>query len=257
MDAVLEATARAENDHFWFRGLRRHAAAMLDAATDGRRDLRILDCGAGTGRNLDWLATRGRAVGIEYSETGLQVARAHGRRIVQGTVTKLPFAGASFDVATSFDVLYCLDDDDEQRAVREMWRVLVPGGVAIVNVAALDILHGGHSTLGQERRRYTPDRLRQVLEPAGFRIERITFTNMPTFPITLAMRLFDRMTGRAARGTVDDLAVPPWPVNAAFDLALRAEHALLSLTDLPIGTSLMCVARKAGTAGSGGVAAQG
>jgi SAM-dependent methyltransferase len=244
MDDLLEATERAEDRHFWFLGLRRHAAALLDRAVAGRRGLRVVDCGAGTGRNLDWLRGFGTAIGVEFSPTGLRAGLDRGRRLIQGTVTQLPIATGSMDVATSFDVLYCLEEPDEQQAVREMWRVLAPGGVALINVAALEILHGGHSTLGPERRRYTPARLRSVLGQQGFVIERLTFTNMPTFPITLAMRLFDRASGRAARGTVDDLQVPPVPVNALFDAALRVEHALLRRVNLPIGTSLMCVARK-------------
>jgi len=92
----------------------------------------------------------------------------HNRPLIQGTVTQLPFADASAALLTSFDVLYCLDDASEQAAVREMWRVLRPGGLLLVNVAALEILHGSHSTLTMEVRRYTKTRLRQLLAGAGF-----------------------------------------------------------------------------------------
>lgn len=241
---MLEATARAEDEHFWFRGLRRNARRMLDQALAGRPASLIIDCGAGTGRNLDWLAALGPAVGVERSSAGLQVGRAHGRRLVQGTVDRLPFADASADVTTSFDVLYCLDDETERQAVQEMWRVLEPGGIAFVNVAALDILHGSHSTLTHEVRRYTRPRLRGLLTQAGFIVERMTFTNMVTFPATLAVRLNERLTGRASQASDADLRVPPAPINALLDAALRIESQLLGITNLPIGTSLMCVARK-------------
>ena len=71
------------------------------------------------------------------------------------TVTRLPFADACADVATSFDVLYALDGADARQAVAEMWRVLRPGGVAMVNVAALDVLRGSHSVLTQEKQRFS------------------------------------------------------------------------------------------------------
>ena len=70
-------------------------------------------------------------------------------------MTHLPFADASFDVVLSFDVLYCLEAPAEQSALQEMFRVLRPGGFAVINVAALDILKGDHSALGGEVRRYT------------------------------------------------------------------------------------------------------
>lgn len=246
MKELLEATTRAEDEHFWFKGLRRHAAAMLDRAAAGRTDLHVVDCGAGTGRNLDWLRAYGWAVGVEYSPTGVAIGRAAGRRLVQGTVLQLPFADASMDIATSFDVLYCFDDAEEARAVAEMARVLRPGGWALVNVAALKILSGGHSALGLEKRRYTRQRLQWAMEQGGFQVDRLSYTNMPTFPITLALRTFDRVSGRAAKGSLANLQVPPAPINRAFDLALRAEHAWLRRGNLPIGSSLMCLARKPG-----------
>jgi len=241
---MLEATALAEDEHFWFKGLRRNARRLLHRALAGRPVTLIVDCGTGTGRNLDWLAEFGPAVGVERSPVGLSFGRSRGRRMVQGTVVELPFADATADVATSFDVLYCLADEDERRAVEEMWRVLKPGGVALVNVAALDILHGSHSTLTLEVRRYTRPRLRALCSRAGFAVERMTFTNMATFPATLAVRLGERLTGRAGEASDADLRVPARPINAVLDAALAVESELMRVTNLPIGTSLMCVARK-------------
>ena len=72
----------------------------------------------------------------------------------------------------------------------EMWRILKPGGIVLANVAALDVLRGSHSTLTMEVRRYT-----QSAPPCGCSNARaspssgMTFTNMATFPITLAVRV--------------------------------------------------------------------
>jgi SAM-dependent methyltransferase len=244
MERMLAATLRAEDTHFWFLGLRRVARQMLDAALQGRRADCIVDCGAGTGRNLDWLQHYGLAVGVELTPFGLEAGRRLGRRLVRGSVAALPFADATVDVTTSFDVLYCLDETTESRALAEMSRVMKPGGVALFNVAALDILHGSHSTLTRELRRYTPARLRSRILGAGLAVERMTFTNMTPFPVALALRGLERITGRASHESESDLSVPSWPINRAFNLALEAEAAMLRLVNLPIGTSLMAVARK-------------
>jgi SAM-dependent methyltransferase len=241
---MLEATAVAEEGHFWFIGLRRNALMLLRAALDGRRPARILDCGAGTGRNLDWLETLGWAAGLERSPVGLRFGRSRGRRLVRGTVAALPFPDACVDVATSFDVLYCLDDDTERRAVSEMWRVLKPGGLAVINVAALDSLRGSHSTLTHEVRRYSKHRLRALLTGAGFEVERLTFANMSTFPITWLLRWRERMTGRAETASGRELQIPPRPINAILDAVLALEARAMRVVSLPIGTSLLCVARK-------------
>jgi SAM-dependent methyltransferase len=244
MERMLAATAAAEDAHYWFRALRRNAEALLRKAAPTAPLRRILDCGAGTGRNLDWLSRYGDAVGIELTPAGLAVGRAHRRRLVRGTVTALPFPDGLFDLATSFDVLYCLEDQAEAEALREMWRVLRPGGLALFNVAALDVLHGSHSTLTAEVRRYTKARLRSRLLGAGFVVTRLTFANMLLFPPALAVRTLERLTGRAERASEADLQVPRGLINAILDWGLTVEHAWLRAANLPIGTSLMAVATK-------------
>jgi hypothetical protein len=125
-----------------------------------------------------------------------------------------------------------------------MCRVLKPGGVAIVNAAALDLLRGSHSALTMEQRRYTPARLRQLLVSNGFEVTRMTFTNMTTFPLTLASRLLDRARGRTSVASDADLRVPAAPINALLSAAVAIDATLLRTMNLPIGSSLMAVARK-------------
>lgn len=244
MDRLLAATAAAEDRHFWFLGLRRFARLMLDRTLPGRRPLRIVDCGTGTGRNLDWLQSYGWAVGVDRSPTGLSVARGRGRRVVAGDVTTLPVPSAAFDLATSFDVIYSLDDADERRALDEMHRVLVPGGLVLVNAAALEILRGSHSALAQERRRYTTSQLAAKLDRAGFDVLRMSYTNFATLPITLGVRLAQRALGRGAEAGETEMSVPMEPVNGILAGALAVEAAVLRLVPLPAGSSVMCVARK-------------
>ena len=62
-----------------------------------------------------------------------------------------------------------------------MYRLLRPGGYALVNVAAMEVLRGDHSVLSRERRRYSRADLRRRLEAAGFVVERITYTNATLF----------------------------------------------------------------------------
>jgi SAM-dependent methyltransferase len=244
MERLLTATANAEDRHFWFLGLRRFARLMLRSALPAARPLRIIDCGAGTGRNLDWLQQYGWAFGVELSPAGIAIARRHHRRVVRGNVAALPCRDDSFDLATSFDVIYSLDDETEQRALAEMHRVLKPGGIVLINAAALDVLKGSHSALANERRRYTTARLRAKLQAAGFQIVRMSYTNMATLPITLAVRLGQRMLGRGHEAAETEMAVPARPINAALAGVLRLEAALLSAASLPVGSSVMCVARK-------------
>src|SRR5437867_6070350 len=196
MDDLLCATARAEARHFWFRGFRAFVAPLIRQAIAGRTEVRILDCGCGTGANVDLLGRFGRAYGFDLTETGLRLGREAGRtRLARASVTAVPFPTASFDLVTSFDVLYSLNDRDVRSAVAEMFRLLEPGGYAIVNVAAMDILRGDHSVLSRELRRYSRADLRERLTAAGFTIVRLTYTNsVLSLPLMLT-RTFQRWRG--------------------------------------------------------------
>ena len=188
VDRLLEETYRAEQVHFWYRGFRQFVRPLLKEATSGLARPRLLDCGCGTGANLPLLAGFGVPFGFDLTWRGLEFARRSGRTgVAQASVTAIPIAGAAVDVVTSFDVLYCLPDPAERLAIAEMHRVLRPGGALVVNVAALDILHGDHSVLGGEVRRYTTRELRRKLEQAGFEVVRLTYSYAALFPLLLAL----------------------------------------------------------------------
>ena len=243
MDRLLEATARAERDHFWFRGFRRFVTPLLEESAAGRRDLLALDCGCGTGHNLHLLRQYGRAVGIDLTYSGLRYAVSHGeRQVARASAGLLPFAAGVFDLVASFDVIYSLPDEVERDALREMHRVVKPGGRLVLNVAAMPSLHGSHSVLSGEIRRYSRRDLRTRLEGAGFTIDRLTYTNAATLPLTAGVRLVQRALGREASAA--EISVPIAPVNAALTAALAVEALALKVVDMPAGSSLLCLATK-------------
>lgn len=247
MDRLLELTHRAEQSHFWFRGFRWFVQPEVRKALAGRTDPLIVDCGCGTGANVAWLRHYGRAVGFDLTWNGLALGHAMGRSaLARASIAAIPFADACADLATSFDVFQCLPDPVEHDAIREMRRVLKPGGQIILNVAALDVLRGAHSTLSEEVRRYGMSRIRGLVEDAGFSIERLTFVNASLFPLMLPVRVVQRWASGAE--TVPpgefDIQVPPAPVNSLLSGLVFVEAAALRGVNMPIGSSILCRARK-------------
>ena len=246
MDRLLEATYRVEQQHFWWKGLRSFARPLVADALSGRPDPRILDCGCGTGANLVMLGEFGHASGFDLAFRGLELAHEYGqRRVAQASITEMPFDDDTFDLVTAFDVLYSLTEEQEKAGLAEIRRVLKPGGTLIVNVAALRILRGNHSLFGAEVRRSTRRRLRRLLSQAGFRVTRLTYSNALLFPLMLAVRTGQRVMGLATpeeAGT--DVVIPPAPLNGLLTWLLRIEARALRVVDMPIGSSLLCVARK-------------
>lgn len=246
MDRLLELTYRAEQSHFWFRGFRQYMQPSLERATASLTGARILDCGCGTGSNLEMLRSYGTAVGFDLTQVGTEFARGHGHRVARASISDIPFRSGTFDLVTSFDVFQVLPDAVERSAIHEMSRVLKPGGWLLLHVAALRVLHGKHSVLSEEKRRYTPALLRHLVESAGFRVERLTFDHLTLLPLMLPVRVWHRLTapnGEVAAGE-GEITVPIAPVNAALTALVSLEALALRIVNMPIGSSLMCLASK-------------
>ena len=243
MDDLLELTGRAEAAHFWFRGFRRFIAPVIHDLAGGRRDLHLLDCGCGTGNNLALLRPYGCAVGFDLTGGGFARARAAGHSVVRGDVTRIPFASGRFDIATSFDVLQCVGADAD--GVVEMSRVLKPGGALVLTLAALEILRGDHAEVWQEVRRYTPESARRLVHATGLHVERVSFLFASLFPLMVAVRGAQRLLRPFRDLRPDtDIGLPVAPVNALLAAIVTAEAALARRIPMPIGSSLLVVARK-------------
>jgi SAM-dependent methyltransferase len=246
MSRLLEATYRAEQAHFWFRGLDRFSRPLIEQAVHGIARPQILDCGCGTGANMKRLSAYGRVSGFDISEAGLRFAHTYNqRRLAQASVLAIPFASEAFDFVTVFDILACLHDDEEKRALAEIRRVLRPGGALLVNTAALPMLRGQHAVFGDEVRRYTRPRLRAALESAGFTVKRLTYTNFSLLPVLFPVRLSQRLMGLSTpEETGADITVPPAPINTLLSGVVAAEAFALRYLNMPLGSSLLALARK-------------
>ena len=244
MGDLLELTARAEATHFWFHGFRGYVAPAIREIAAGRRDLQILDCGCGTGYNLRCLLKPfGRTFAFDFDPDAIRRARGAGRPLVRADIQRIPFRSSTFDLATSFDVVQSVPDD--RAALRDMARVLKPGGSVVLNVTALDALRGDHSDVWGELRRYTRDRAEALVRDAGLEPTRIRYLFGSLVPLMLAVRRAQAMRRRYRAPTGDeDLTVPSAPVNLVLTALVRAEVALASRVTIPFGSSLLIVARK-------------
>src|ERR687887_2697034 len=137
---------RREERHWWYTGMRRTALAVLSHALVGQTGLRLLDAGCGTGGTTVHLRRFGDVVGLDLAWEALLPAAERGLNglLVRGTVEHLPFADATFDAVTSFEVVYHLGVNDDRRAFAELRRVLRPGGVLLLRLPAHDWLRGAH-----------------------------------------------------------------------------------------------------------------
>jgi SAM-dependent methyltransferase len=239
----LAVTARAQDAHFWFVGFRRFLQDRLTRVAALRTDLRILDCGCGTGANLDVLGRFGRVYAFDVSDVGLRYARRAGRPLVRADITRIPFADAAFDMVVSFDVFQMLPDD--RRALAEMARVLRPGGTLLLSAVALEALRGDHSDVWEEVRRYTPEMARRLVTGAGLAVLNVSFLFATLAPLIYLARAAQRRFPPAGTPRANaDMRVPRRPLNRMLTWTLLAEAALARHVPMPFGSSLLVTARK-------------
>jgi SAM-dependent methyltransferase len=107
----------------------------------------VLDAGCGPGRNLVYLLRSGFEVfGVDDSSAAIEqtrrLAAALAPHLPQDNfriepVERMSFADAGFDVVISSAVLHFASDDVQWMSmVKEMWRVLVPGGIFFARLAS-------------------------------------------------------------------------------------------------------------------------
>lgn len=233
-----------EDHHWWYRGMEAITRSLLNCwyAPDGK--LSILDAGCGTGAALtSYLADYGRVTGFDLSSIALAFCRRRNApRLVQASVTDLPFAAKSFDLVTSFDVLYERGVDDDAGSLSEFARVLVQGGRALLRLPAYNWLRGQHDIGIHTARRYTAGEVKTMLKRNGFLPERISYANTLMFPAALVKRMVERIWPPQVGES--DLAMNTGVFNQVLKNVLSFEAPLVSQVGLPFGLSVIAVGRK-------------
>lgn len=235
---------RVEDRHWWFIGRRRIVLAVLnnhlDSAGD-QRPLRILDLGCGTGTMLSHLRQFGEAEGVDADEQAVGFCHARGEDRVQLLESpRLPFPDDSFDLLTALDVLEHIEDD--RSTLREVARVLRPGGLLLATVPAYRWMWGAQDEISHHFRRYSAGELKLKIHEAGLSTTRLTHFNTILFAPIAAIRLARRV--RPPRGEVrSDFEMTGEGTGDRLLAEVFSSEALwLSRRNLPFGVSMLALA---------------
>jgi len=255
VDPRLYAPLRElERTHWWFRGRRRILLAALERVGVGASE--VLDVGCGAGTNLELLAWHfpgARARGIDVERAPLRFCRdERDLPVAQADAARLPFAAGSFDLVAALDALEHLADD--AAALREIGRVLRPGGMLVASVPAFAWLWGSVDDLGHHYRRYRRGELSARVAAAGFEVALERYFNYWLLPAVAAVRIGARALHprRAPPAAPPDLPeraasdfdwAPSGPLARLLERIFASEAHLLGLR-VPFGVSLLCIARR-------------
>jgi len=224
--------------------------ALLLPVVAKRGKLRTLDLGCGTGYLMTHLESHypiaGHVAGLDAAETALGFFRKRGgRELILADAVDVPLESASFDLITCTDVIQHLSGGGiDQRAVREMARLLKPGGILYLRTNTKQgVLHS----------RYDLAAVRALLAQNGFETVRATHLNMSGSMLATVRRRLKPCKhehhhhdehGHPSHGLV---ITPDTPglVSKLKYLVTKLEAAVMGLgINLPFGHSCAVVARK-------------
>lgn len=215
----------------------------------------VLDAGCGSGSLLFKLSGYGCSLyGIEQAKEyvdylGRRVRDSGSLNITQikhGTVTAIPFPDEMFHLVVSGDVLEHVKDDD--KAVREFWRVLKKGGSCVVSVPALSSLWDFSDEWAGHIRRYSGDGIVSLFEKNGFVVEDVRFWGFPFVFLYHRFIYLPYVRKKISAGGKRDAERPPDAGRYKFlAWALRIIFRMDSCFRwLPYGMGLTLMARKQG-----------
>ncbi len=239
---VYARMAELEAQHWWFVARRAVLAEVLMRLVDLPPSARILEAGCGTGGNLAMLSRFGEVAAFEPDAEARRMAREKsGFEVRDGRLPgEIPFEPGRFDLVAAFDVLEHVDDD--LSSLRALCAQLRAGGSALITVPAFEFLWSRHDERHHHRRRYAKGTLSRRAAVAGFTPVLVTCFNSLLFPLIAGVRFAKKLSGQED----DDDVMPSRMVNGALKAIFASERHLVGRVPLPLGVSLLMIARKAG-----------
>ncbi len=236
-----------EDDSFWFKHRNAAITHLVQTHASGRA---FFDIGGGNGFVALALQQAGvDVVLVEPGPQGVQHAAQRGvQQVVQATLDDAAFEPGSLPGAGLFDVLEHIEDD--ARFLKQLHRVLEPGGTLVLTVPAQGWLWSADDEHAGHHRRYSRRSLRRGLADAGFEVvfESALFGCLvwPLFLLRTIPSWFGRRQASSEATIQKEHATPTgWAGWVLMKLLARERRRLQQGKRVRLGTSCVAVARKA------------
>lgn len=227
--------------HWWYRVRRTIVHSLIKTyVLPERHKPSILDVGCGTGVLLSELSQYGESYGIDTSSSARMFCIDRGiKNVSEGNVLDIGFQQNTLDLVLALDIIEHVDDDS--RALAEIYRVLKPGGIAILFVPAYMYLWGTTDVFSEHKRRYTRPMLCERTQKTGFELLHSSYFNTFLFPFIALWRLSNRVFKFQKQS---DMEVNGTIMNKLFYWIFFLESKLLRFVSFPFGVSILLVCRK-------------
>lgn len=240
MDAdYYKEMAALQEEHWWYEG-RRQILSSIIHNLNLPENSEILEAGCGPGANLKMLQNFGVVSAVEPEEFAAKYASdLSGIDVKTGFLPDpFPYDGP-FDLIGAFDVIEHIEDD--VGALKALHTRGKDNSTAIFTVPAHQWLWSKHDDINHHKRRYNRAQFKDVLERAGYKVEKISYYNMWLFPLAVTVRYLKKALGKEDES---DVQMPSPFVNNILKSLFASEKHLLKFMNLPFGLSIIAVCRK-------------
>src|ERR1044072_1685945 len=180
-----------------------------------------------------------KTIGSDISSDALGFCRERNLQdIFSSQAEAIALRNDSVDLVTALDVLEHVRED--LPALKEINRILKPGGKLIAIEAAYGYLCSEHGEALHHYRRYVAREMQAKLSTSGFDIERSTYFITALFFPILFFRLWQGLRRTSIEASVSYRLPPAW-INQLLVTFLDIERALINYFNPPFGVSLVRV----------------
>jgi SAM-dependent methyltransferase len=236
-----------ERKHWWFvareRIITNYIKKLSKEGFLNSDSVKILNVGCGPGRSSQYLSKFGEVTSVEYDKDCCEFASEKtGLKIINGSITAIPFENETFDLVCAFDVIEHVEQD--QLAVSEMKRVTKKEGLIFVTVPAFMSLWSHHDVINHHFRRYKIKEIEKLFdkETDGNKIFVSYFNFILFLPIYIIRQLSNLLISDKKRpGSGSDFETfKPGFLNDVLFKIMASESKLINLNfKLPFGVSII------------------
>ncbi len=236
---LYEELFNLEDKHWWHIAKRTIVYQLIEKYAE-KKNPRILDIGCGTGKNIEKFKNLGTVYGLDSSTEALKFCKRRGlKNLILGSAEKIPLKEKSFDMITLLDVL---EHTDDNKTLKESYRILRKDGFMIITVPAFKWLWSKWDMILHHRRRYTSDSLIAILERNNFQVRKISYMYSFLVLPALIIRMIKSISIKQPYSS--DFKLSSSLLNFIMNKITKFESFFVKYFGIPIGTSIIAVAQK-------------
>jgi 2-polyprenyl-3-methyl-5-hydroxy-6-metoxy-1,4-benzoquinol methylase len=254
----FDVLTRMQRDHFWYRGRHKLLLTVLRKEISRRfvaaDDLRAMDLGGGCGGWLEYLHAHaaGTFRHLALADSSLR-ALSLAEAVVGSFATRYQIDLLDLPWLEEWDVVFLLDVlehiPDHAEVLRQVFRILRPGGLLFVTTPALQFFWTYNDDLSNHQRRYCREDFRTLAERTGLELLRADYFMFFLSPALLLSRMLFRPPASATPDQRrEHLArthrIPARPINGLLAKVFSIEASMVNSIRFPWGTSILGVFRR-------------